>query len=91
MITEQEGPSTKVLEPNNLKNNGLINIVNDQDATSEKNSNNTSTPNQDSLLMEVNYKDTDDQTPVANLDQDINMKPLDCDKENRTDKKKNSL
>ncbi|CAG8625450.1 6459_t:CDS:1, partial [Cetraspora pellucida] len=56
-------PSTKVLESNNLKKDNSID--NNQEATSEKNPNNTSIPNQNSLLIEVNHKDTDDQTPVA--------------------------
>ncbi|CAG8538488.1 8746_t:CDS:2, partial [Cetraspora pellucida] len=91
MITKQEGPSTKVLESNNLKKDNSIDIINDQEATSEKNPSNTSTPNQNILLMEVNCKNTDDQTPVANLDQNITMEPSDCNKENRTDEKEFTL
>ncbi|CAG8618447.1 3696_t:CDS:2, partial [Cetraspora pellucida] len=91
MVTEQEGPSTKVLESNNLEKVVSTDIANDQKVTSEENPNSTSTPNQNSLLVEDNYKNTDDQTLVANLDQDITMEPLDCDKENRTDEKEFTL
>ncbi|CAG8743050.1 812_t:CDS:1, partial [Cetraspora pellucida] len=41
IITEQEGPSTKVLESNNLKNDNSIDIINEQEATFEENLSNT--------------------------------------------------
>ncbi|CAG8781564.1 11021_t:CDS:1, partial [Cetraspora pellucida] len=53
--------------------------------------NSTSMLNQDSLLIEANHKDTDDETFVTNLDQDVTMELLDSDKENKTEEKEFTL
>ncbi|CAG8525945.1 13668_t:CDS:2, partial [Cetraspora pellucida] len=91
MITEQNGPSTKVLEPNHSKKGDLINNANIPDSTSKENPNSASTLNQDSLPMEINHKDTDGETSATNLDQDVTMEPFDSDKENKAEEKEFTL
>ncbi|CAG8679989.1 8982_t:CDS:2, partial [Cetraspora pellucida] len=91
MITEQEGPSTKVSEPNYSEKSDLIDNINNQDSASMESPNSTSMLNQDSLSIEANHKDTGDETSVTNLDQDVTMEPLDSDKENKTEEKEFTL
>ncbi|CAG8786681.1 298_t:CDS:1, partial [Cetraspora pellucida] len=43
------------------------------------------------LSIEANHKNTNNETPATNYDQDITMKPLDCNKENKTKEKEFTL
>ncbi|CAG8783492.1 1009_t:CDS:1, partial [Cetraspora pellucida] len=91
MITEQEGPSTKVSESNYSEKSNLIDNINNQDSASMKSPNSTSMLNQNSLSIKANHKDTDDKTSVTNLDQDVTMELLDSDKKNKTEEKEFTL
>ncbi|CAG8653715.1 13188_t:CDS:2 [Cetraspora pellucida] len=91
MITEQDGPNTNVPNSNRLKENDSINTIDDQDLSFEENTTSISISKHGSPLIEANYKNTNNETPATNYDQDITMKPLDCNKENKTEEKEFTL
>ena len=87
MVTEQEGQNTNVPNSNHLKENDLINTIDNQNSTSEENTTSIPIPKHGLPLIEANHKNTNNKTPAANYDQDITMEPLDCNKENKTEEK----
>ncbi|CAG8835963.1 9492_t:CDS:1, partial [Cetraspora pellucida] len=91
MVTEQDGPNTNVPNPNHSKENDSINTIDDQDVTFEENTTSIPISKHGSSLMEMNHKNTNNETPATNHNQDITMEPLNCNKENKTEEKKFTL
>ncbi|CAG8728636.1 10477_t:CDS:1 [Cetraspora pellucida] len=91
IVTEQDGPNTNIPNPNHLKENNLINTIDDQNLTFEENTASISISKHGSPLIEANYKNTNNETSATNYDQDITIELLDCNKKNKTEEKEFTL
>ncbi|CAG8492438.1 3653_t:CDS:2, partial [Cetraspora pellucida] len=62
-----------------------------QDLTFEENTTSIPISKHGLSSIEANYKNTNNETPATNYDQDITMEPLDYNKENKTEEKEFTL